>query len=155
MSDFIRVTISGQEALFVALSSLDARISDLRPSWPKVYARRAGHIREQFDSEGGRTGQHWELSAAYAAQKAKAHPGKPVMQGEGLLLASLTNKDAEGAIYEEHPDRLISGSSLPYALAQVNAGHDLFGEREEDAEEDLNIIADDLTAYAKELGLRP
>jgi hypothetical protein len=153
MDDFLTVTVGGQEAFFASLDKFAARASNLRESWPKVYARRAEHTREQFSSEGGRTGERWELSAAYARQKAKTHPGKPVMQKSGALLASLTNKDAEGAVYDPQPDRLVFGSSLPYAGFQGET-HDLFGAREEDAEEYLTIIEEDLTAYAKELGFR-
>jgi hypothetical protein len=153
MSEVFSISVDGQE-LFASLDKFLARTSDLRPSWPKVYAKRADHVREQFDGEGGRTGQRWTLSEAYAKRKARTHPGKPVMQREGRLLASLTDRNAEGAIYEERPDRLETGLSLPYALFQFNAGHDLFGEREEDAGEYLEIIADDLTAYARDLGFK-
>lgn len=154
MSEFVKITVTGEEAFFAALASLDVRVSEvIARVAPKLYDAHARHVTEQFGSEGGRTGERWELSEAYAKRKAKTHPGKPVMQRGGLLLASLTNKDAEGAVYDVRPDSISFGSSLPYAAAQ-GATHDLFGEREEDAAEYLEIIADDLTAYARELGFR-
>jgi hypothetical protein len=153
MDDFIRITVEGQEAFFAALAGLDARVSDLRPSWPKVDAVYVRGVREQFGSEGGRTGGWAALSEAYAREKAKTYPGKPIEQASGRLFASLTDKDAEGAIYDEQPDSFTRGSSLPYALKQHET-RDLFGFRDEDGGEILAIIADDLTAYAKELGVR-
>lgn len=154
MNNFVKITVMGQEALFAALSSLDARASEVVARVaPKLYEVHARHVTEQFNAEGGRAGQHWTLSEAYAKRKAKTHPGKPVMQREGLLLASLTNRDSDGAIYDVRPDSITFGSSLPYAAVQGKT-HDLFGEREGDADEYLEIIADDLTSYARDLGFK-
>jgi phage gpG-like protein len=159
MSEPFKVTLFGREAFFAALAGLDARAADLRPSWPKVGEIYERAVSENFASEGGRAGGWEGLSEAYAARKAKTHPGKPIEQKDGKLLASLIDKTAEGAIVEEGPDTYARGSSLPYARRQHEGygsqpARDLFGLRDEDGEEMLRAVADDLTAYARDLGFK-
>jgi hypothetical protein len=154
-TDSIQIIITGQEHLFASLDAFTRRTEVvIGLVAPQLYGAFAGHVAEQFGAEGGRTGERWELSEAYAKAKAKSHPGKPAMQREGKLLASLTDRNADGAVYDVQPDSAVFGSSLTYALYQLNAGHDLFGGRDEDADEYRQIIASDLTAYAKDLGFR-
>jgi phage gpG-like protein len=153
------IEVIGLEGIDEALASFAERVADMRPTWPKVDEVIVRGVRENFSTEGRRVGGWKNLSEAYARQKAKTHPGKPIEQREGPLQESLTQRNAAGAIYESLPGSFTRGSSLPYAIAQHEGrgrlpSRELYRFIDRDADEIGNVIADDLTVYAQGLGFR-
>lgn len=96
-------------------------ISDLRPVWDRV-ERKLFEIEEtQFKSEGarGRSGKWKPLSRAYAARKAKTHPGKPILQRSGALYKAMTSNTGDTILVKDKQEFGL-GTSLFY-MPYVNA----------------------------------
>ena len=152
------VEVTGQGQLYRALDSVVARSGDLRHSGKAIAARVHGLNREQLDSGGARSGGYEDLSEAYAKQKARTHPGKGIERRDDALYESLTTPDATGSIYEIEKDHVSVGSSLAHAARQ-HYGDDSTPARpsiviqEPQREELFRIYCDDLTEYARGLGL--
>lgn len=74
---------------------LELGLSDLRPFWRLVIPRVRGWWKAQFDTEGGFVGAAWTpLSPAYAAWKARHHPGKGILQATGQLKQAASRAEA-------------------------------------------------------------
>lgn len=88
--------------------------SDMRPAWRAIRDDFVEAEREQFDTEGRYGSGDWApLSPAYAAWKATARPGRPILVFDGLLRASLTDELAIDVI-EAHA--MAVGSDVDYGL---------------------------------------
>lgn len=75
------------------LAALGDRVSDASEAWEAITDRFVAGQRRQFDTQGAAGGARWApLSPAYAAQKARTHPGQPILQRDGDLVASLTRR---------------------------------------------------------------
>lgn len=118
-------TVDGVEVLNRAFNRVEEMISDFRPIWPNV----AGEIyrinAEQFDSESskGASGKWAALSPAYKRWKEVHYPGQPILRLTNALFESLTDPEANDAVFQLGRDELVIGSRVPYATAhQRGAG---------------------------------
>lgn len=109
----ITMTIMGEKQLARGFSRFGEGIKDLRPVFEEIHADFVRIEREQFASEGGRSGQRWQaLSATYAEWKAKRFPGMPILQLTGGLLGDMT----DGLKVSMDPMLLVMEPSLDRAL---------------------------------------
>jgi hypothetical protein len=95
--------------------------SDLTPLGPVLYDEWFSPMEEmQFATEGAAGGDKWqELSEGYAKVKADKYGNIPTEQlPDHTLLSSLTDRNAEGAIYDPQRESIIYGTALPYARRQ-------------------------------------
>lgn len=117
MPDFrlFQFLIKGQRETLLRFHTLGQGLKDFRFVWPAVSKFFYQIETEQFGGE-GRSRRWATLSPAYGKWKAAHFPGKPILQREGPLVASLTRRTS-GSIYEEAPLRLVLGSSIRYATA--------------------------------------
>jgi hypothetical protein len=92
---------------------------DLTPLGPVIYDQWFSPLeKEQFATQGGLSGG-WSISEAYAKRKADLYGNLPIEQlPDHKLLSSLTDRQAEGAVYDVQRDYLAFGSDLPYAAKQ-------------------------------------
>ena len=100
-----------------AFGGLAASIKDWRKSiWPIVRSDAIRPwLRKQFASQ-GRQGSHgkWAaLSPAYAAQKARRYPGKPILEASGAMKNDLLSESNEG---ETTAQTMLYGTKIKYAL---------------------------------------
>ena len=92
----IGVTVIGEKAIHYKLSRFADEVNDWRPCFKDLLELFKEMEREQFDSEGARSGDRWaELSdkpegKGYASWKAKHRPGAPILYLTGDLRANLT-----------------------------------------------------------------
>jgi len=109
--------IDGEEQFDRAFNRLD-HISDLRSIWGDVADEFYKIEAEQFASEGsaGASGKWAPLSALYAKSKIVKFPGKTILRRTDSLFASLTGKEAPGAIFRPMESELQLGSSVPYGI---------------------------------------
>jgi len=85
-------------------------LGDFRPIWPGVVTELRNIMREQFAAQGaGKTGQWAQLSPRYRAWKEKHFPGRPILQREQRLVASLT-QSTSNTILVQGRDELIFGT---------------------------------------------
>lgn len=69
-----------------ALKAIAVGLRDLRGLWPRIVPLFIGFERQQFETEGAAGGSPWApLSAAYAAEKARTHPGRSILIRGGAL----------------------------------------------------------------------
>lgn len=86
-------TVEGETQIDRTLARFADNVSDAEPLWDKLADRFASAERRQFASEGGYGSGGWPaLSPRYAAWKAKAYPGKPILRREDELYTSLTRR---------------------------------------------------------------
>ena len=82
---------------------------DWRGAWEPMAEDFWQAEREIFAQEG----PGWaELTPKYKAWKTKHYPGMPLLVRTGALEASLTQFDAEGAIYDVYPTEMSLGTDL-------------------------------------------
>jgi phage gpG-like protein len=107
----LRWEIAGQVQLSRTFTRLAATLTDFRKPLRRMYKEVIlPEIKEQFEAEGAPA---WpELSPAYAARKARRHPGKPKLVVSGALMGSLTQKTARGAIFNLTKEQLEVGTDL-------------------------------------------
>lgn len=87
----LQFTVSGVTQLDRSLSRFGEGVRDLRPLWRQLYADFLNIEREQFNTEGARTGTAWEpLRPTYAAWKAANYPGQKILVATGAMRAQLT-----------------------------------------------------------------
>lgn len=118
----LSVDVDGERELDLALSRLSGTVSDLSKYWPKVAEAFYEIEKDQFATEGARTGRKWApLSRAYAARKRLAQggfaSGDQILRLTDALRRSLTAKGESQGVYEETKDSLTLGTTVPYALA--------------------------------------
>lgn len=79
------ITVQGKEGLFVGFQKINDRFQDFRPTLEKLGDETFKIIRKRFDAEG----PGWApLSPAYAAEKARRFPGKPILRRQDDLYNS-------------------------------------------------------------------
>jgi phage gpG-like protein len=160
MADFLNITVEGLPPLIVALDSLTESFTDLRPAWPAVNEVVEAEFSERFATEG--RGEWAGLSEGYALKKAARYGQQKILHASGALEASLTERGAPNAIYEETPDSFTRGSSLPYAMAHQRgvSERNLVARVIIDATESLGhkvgeVLINKMTEHARNLGLAP
>lgn len=105
----LRFTFLGEDQIDRSLLGLADRARDLTPAWDVLEERFTGYEARWFSSQGDGT---WpQLSKGYAEWKARHFPGKPILQREGELLASVTKPD----IAVKEPSYAIFGTAVEYA----------------------------------------
>jgi len=109
--------------------------------------------REQFDSQGARSGG-WKPRA----EKEGTFAGAPLEQRSGRLRASLTSRTAD-SIHRVEKDAAEYGSALPYARTQHEGnargtlpGRPLIVVTEEDERAYLEIVREDAADFMRSLG---
>jgi len=107
--------VDGEAQLVRALSRYGDKIGDMTPYFRSVAKLLSQIIRQQFDSEGGRTDAWRPLSPEYAAWKMRQVGSKPILVFSGRLRRSLVDK-GEGGIEDIGRDGLRWGTGVPYAI---------------------------------------
>lgn len=122
-----RMTVAGEVAMDRGLARFTDGISDWRPIWPVFGDEFYAHLKAQFETEGeAGLGSKWKpLSEVYAAWKERHFPGKKILERTGELKASLSSRTAAGSVYEERPQSLTIGSSIPYGIYHQTGGRKL------------------------------
>jgi len=87
--------------------------ADLRPGFRAIIAQFEDEQARVFEASGGYGGRpRWQsLSDAYAAWKARHHPGKSILELTGGLWASLVDSENPGAVRIVERDRAVIGST--------------------------------------------
>lgn len=112
-----RMVVAGEVEMDRGLARFTDGISDWRPIWPVFGDNFYAHIRQTFATEGDAGPGKWApLSEKYAEWKAKRFPGKTILERTGKLMASLTERKAEGSVFEASPKSLTIGTSVRYAI---------------------------------------
>ncbi len=85
-----RVTVDAADAER-RLRRIRLGLTDLRAFWPRVTSLFIGWEAATFNTEGGFGGQGWaQLSADYAAWKARHYPGRKILSRTGALRRAAT-----------------------------------------------------------------
>lgn len=115
-------TIEGETQIDRTLARFADNVGDASALWDKLADRFARVERRQFDSEGAYGSGGWPaLSPKYAAWKARHYPGKPILEREGDLRASLTERPFGIEVIE--PGFMVLGSGIDYGrFHQAGAG---------------------------------
>lgn len=109
----IRLSIEGDTQLDRTLARFAEGLDNASALWDALADRFASINRRQFDSEGAYGSGGWQaLSPRYAAWKARAYPGKPILQREGDLVESLTRRPL--GIEVITPRSMTLGSGVPH-----------------------------------------
>lgn len=111
----ISLVVDGAAVFDRAFSRFGEGISDLRPIWDDVAKDFWDIEQQQFKSQGAHSNTWKPLSEKYGQWKAKKYPGKQILEIDGTLWRSLTQKGAKGAVYDPQKDELAIGTSIPYA----------------------------------------
>ncbi len=114
----VRMVVAGVVEMDRGLARFTDGVSDWRPIWPVFGDSFYAHLRAHFESEGeeGLGGKWTPLNSAYAAWKAVHFPGKKILQRTGALAASLSRREAAGAVFQPMPRSLTIGSAVTYAI---------------------------------------
>lgn len=112
----VSVAVQGADQVQRDLGAAVARIQDLRPAWPQVYAAWRAQERELFATQGRSADLAWpRLSPGYAAWKARRFPGKTLLRRTDRLYDSLTASAYPDQVYAAGPAWLKMGTKVPYA----------------------------------------
>ena len=117
----IKWSIGGVTQLRRRLHGLALSLSDFTEPLRQVGAQVIyPEIVHQFRRQGQ---PRWQsLQERYAARKRRKYGDKPILQATGALMASLTDPQAAGAIYELDPLKLTIGTSLTTPGGKWNLG---------------------------------
>lgn len=87
-----RVTVYGDKHAEIALLSIGERARYMRPALEEIYLTILDIVDENFDTEGQRGGfKRWDpITYGYEIYKFKRRPGKPILQFDSELKASVT-----------------------------------------------------------------
>lgn len=101
------------------LTKLQDRVQDAEP----VFQAMADHVRtmnqKQFDKQGAYYGSSWSpLTPKYARWKAKVRPGKKILEFDGLLRESLTQRPF--GVDEITSKSMTVGTEVDYATYHQN-----------------------------------
>lgn len=121
----VRITLEfyGDVQLDRTLARFEA-VEDARPAWEVLAERFARLERRQFATEGRAASGGWPaLSPDYAAWKARHYPGKPILEREGDLKASLTSRPFGVEVLE--PAFMVVGSDVEYGRYHQHGGGNL------------------------------
>ena len=106
-------TFEGEAQIDRTLARFADNVADATSLWDVLADRFARLERRQFDSEGAYGSGGWApLSPAYAAWKAAAYPGKPILERSGDLRESLTVRPFGIEVLE--PGFMVVGSGIDY-----------------------------------------
>lgn len=109
----VNFEVLGERQVSQMLSRTTDKAADLGPYWVMVTGFMRELIREQFDTEGGRTGGWAPLSEKYAADKIRRFGSQPILVASGNLKESLTG--GSGMIArQEGNESLRFGTQLGY-----------------------------------------
>jgi hypothetical protein len=121
----VEVRTEGFERIEEALRLAEERGADLSAAFTRILYDFQGEQEQVFAGSGafgGRGG--WEpLSESYAAWKEQVVAGAPILTLTGLMRASLTDVEAEGAVRTVTADELFIGTDLmvgPWNLASLH-----------------------------------
>jgi phage gpG-like protein len=151
----VNISIEGGDELARAFGLMSGAVNDWRPYWADVAA--VFYISESARFSTGGFGAWPPLSDGYAAWKAKHYPGAPILVRTGRLRESLTSRTGAGAVYEESPLELRSGTSVPYAQFHQTGTSRMparppEGISEEDTRVMQTVVLDRFKRYAEQLG---
>lgn len=105
----IRFEIPGEKSFQRRFENISHIPDNMRDAFEGMAEDFWTHERQVFADEG----PGWRpLSPKYAKWKAKHYPGMPILVRTGALKASLTEFDADGAIYEVYNDHMLLGTDL-------------------------------------------
>lgn len=119
----ITLTFLGEVQLDRTLVRFADNVGDARPLWDKLADRFATLERAQFAGEGRYSGGWSALSPAYAASKERTHPGKPILEREGDLKRSLTQRPFGIEVLRE--GSMLVGSDVPHGQYHQQGGPNL------------------------------
>lgn len=121
----LTIEILGGEKVDVALTRYSDAMKDLRPFWIEYFAPKFYEdVQRNFETRGKLVGGWPPLSAGYARYKAMVRPGRPLMEFNGTLRASLRSMTAANAVFKPLMQSLQIGTSVPYARKhQTGEGH--------------------------------
>lgn len=152
----LTVDVFGDEQVVRGLSRFADACSDYTPVWPEIRDSFVEIEREQFDSQGSRSGQTWAaLKPSYQAWKEKHFPGRPILELTGDMKFAMT----EGVQANMEPLRLELGP-IPTRATWHQHGTSRMVDRppvvltEEDKREWVRTIQRYLVDKATEEGLR-
>lgn len=115
----LNLAFYGDVQLDRELADIQDRVRDMRPVWDVLADRFAVIERAQFATEGRYGSGGWQaLSPRYARWKARTYPGKPILQREGDLVASLTERPFGIEVLEEN--FMVLGSDVEYGRYHQN-----------------------------------
>lgn len=97
-----------------ALERLGRSVRDLRPAWAGIINAFKEQQRELFAGEGQEAGGWRPLSPAYAAWKARHHPGRRVLRITGGLEAAVTGRSSDFQVIAQ-PLLLVAKVTTFYA----------------------------------------
>lgn len=114
----------GEAQIDRTLARFADNVSDARPAWEALADRFAKAESRQFRSEGAYGSGGWApLSPRYAAWKARAYPGKPILERTGDLKRSLTERPFGIEVIE--PGFMVLGSAIRYGEYHQSGGPNL------------------------------
>lgn len=151
--------ILNQQQFLLSFETLGQGLRNFSFLWPALAQHFYEVVKQTFASAGRATS--WPaLSTAYGKYKAAKYPGKPILQREELLIASLTERGARYSIYAEGPLTLQLGTSRPGATAHQTGSGRLPARPPidftvADYREFAKIIQGGLETIAKAAGFRP
>lgn len=111
----VEVEVFGDVQLSRDLLRFAQRANDMEPALDALADDFLAIERQQFSSEGGRSGGWAPLAPDYARTKALQFPGKGILERHGDLRASLTEEGAKGSIRRVTSDELLVGTDVDYA----------------------------------------
>ena len=110
----VQFEVLGETQVSAMLSRTTDKIHDLAPYWATVTVLLQSLVKEQFDTEGGRTGGWAPLSPSYAADKARRFGAQPILVATGKLRDSLVGGSAISR--QVGNESLEFGTSVPYGI---------------------------------------
>jgi phage gpG-like protein len=112
------IVVEGQEQLLASFAEVQEGVLDLRKlgAWKQVASTFRKIEKEIFDSEGsaGAGGKWRPLSTKYAIRKQRKYGQMPILQASGKFYRAMTGSTGD-SIFEESPQEMAIGTSLPYA----------------------------------------
>lgn len=107
------IEVYGDELVAQELIATGDRAADLTPLWPTVLSRLEEIEREQFDTQGARSGSPWpELSRATLLRKFRKGQNLAIMRASNDLYNSLVGQTSH-SVRTFGPDWAVFGSTLP------------------------------------------
>jgi phage gpG-like protein len=110
----MRFAGDGFDPFTTLLTRFQQRVEDAEPAFQKMADHFATMNKKQFGTEGGHYGGGWSpLKPDYGQWKANVRPGKPILEFDGLLRESLTQRPF--GVDEVTGTGMVVGTGLEYA----------------------------------------
>lgn len=117
-------SVYGEAQVDRTLARFADNVQDATPAWEALAVKFQRAERRQFATEGAYASGGWPaLSPRYAAWKARHYPGKPILEREGHLKASLTERPFGVEVIE--PGYMVLGSDVDYGAYHQRGGPNL------------------------------